>query len=347
MYVGQWGFNIGLAAGTGGGRWVGEGPHSWGREGLWFGFGGYRPVVRHEDVHVDVFRNAYMDRVRPPSARTPEHRTDVVIHNVYEKRKDVHFEAPIRRSESEIARGRETPARETPARGPQNEVRRGETPRNDVLTDRSGNVYRKTLDGWETRDGNQWKPSQAPRGQETARGTEARTPARGTETPSRGVETPSRGDERTARGPERGNQTPARGEDRAARGEERPPRGTETPGRSAETPARGAPERRGETPTRQPPPAVPPAKSPTPSNQQNPDLNRDYRSRIAADDRLRHYETPSRSEPPPSRSESPSRSQSPARNESPARSEPPARSSGRDDSPSRSGSNGRGNSNGR
>jgi len=140
-YLGHWGFNFGLATG-GGGSWIGNGPNSWGREHPWFGFGGYRPPFEHRDVHAPIFHTEYLNRVHP-TPNQPIH-PDTYNRNLYDQRHDV----------------RPTVATEHPAESkhPLPQVTKSDEA-NDIFIDHEGNVYRKTIDGWQTRDQDQWRPS--------------------------------------------------------------------------------------------------------------------------------------------------------------------------------------------
>lgn len=147
-YVGHWGFSFGLATGSGN-LWIGTGAvssHAWGRRDPWFGYGGYRPVVVHNDVNVNIFRTQYISRVRNVTVNRTV-RNDVYVRNVYDRRTDVRPETAKRVPvPGGAAQGKGIGASYQPAR-------------NDVYADKSGNVYRKTVDGWEARDQNQWKPT--------------------------------------------------------------------------------------------------------------------------------------------------------------------------------------------
>jgi hypothetical protein len=154
VYTGIWGFDFALSRG-GGRSWIGVAPGRWVRSGgEWFGFGGFRPVYAHDLAHQTAAqRELAIDQTR----RDAYHR------NVYDRRTDI----------------RNLPPEPIRPEG----VRPGEP--NDVYTDRDGNVYRKTIDGWETRQQNQWKPSeppriepQAPRQGAPERGAEGQPPAR-------------------------------------------------------------------------------------------------------------------------------------------------------------------------
>jgi hypothetical protein len=147
-YVGHWGFSFGLA--TGGGRsWIGDGPRAAGVLHPWFGYGGYRPVVVHNDVRVDMFRDQWRTRVHDERAE-PVNR-DRYVRNVYERRKDVRWE-PARIQAAQIEH------RDAEQHAQKADENRGG---NDVFTDHQGNVYRRTTDGWEIRDQGNWTSARA------------------------------------------------------------------------------------------------------------------------------------------------------------------------------------------
>ena len=150
-YVGHWGFSFGIATGGGGGSWIGNGDHSWGRNGHWFGFGGYRPVVRHGDVHESFFHNQYTSRVRTTTVIRPG-RADVYNRSVYDRRKDVRWDLPHTRPAVDEHRPDVHAGEHVPP-----EAVRHEELHNDVLSDREGNVYRKTDAGWEVHDKTGWQ----------------------------------------------------------------------------------------------------------------------------------------------------------------------------------------------
>jgi uncharacterized membrane protein YgcG len=154
-YQNHWGFSVGLAFG-GGDAWVGyRGDEV--RHDDWFGHGGYRPAIIHDDRNVNIYRTNINNI-------TINNRTDIhnAQYNVYNRRKDVRYDVAAR---PELR----TPARDEVAH---TEVAHNEAPRADehaaprsvdtrdnVYSDANGDVYRKTLDGWEKRDHNQWTPA--------------------------------------------------------------------------------------------------------------------------------------------------------------------------------------------
>lgn len=158
-YTGNWGFSVGVSgprgwlgfhAGTYGWVAAGVGRHGAFAAGGWWGCGGYRNVDFNRNVNIhatglDVHGNV----IDPDRFRGHEH-------NVYDRRQDVRQDL-IR--EPVAARRDGQPG--TPAgvreRAEASGYGRGGRP-NDVFADREGNVYRQTLDGWETRDQGRWTP---------------------------------------------------------------------------------------------------------------------------------------------------------------------------------------------
>ncbi|MGA2232523.1 MAG: hypothetical protein ABSH22_16630 [Tepidisphaeraceae bacterium] len=136
-YSGHWGFDFATA--LGGGRvWIGNAPGGFVRGGgLWFGFGGFRPVFAHDALHATFAqRELALDAAK----------RDAYVRNVYDRRADVHKElaGPVARDEGRPG------------------VDRGPAPaRDDVFADRDGNVYRKTVDGWQTHDDSGWHAAPA------------------------------------------------------------------------------------------------------------------------------------------------------------------------------------------
>ncbi len=138
LYSGSWGFQVGSAWGGGVAfvSFLGGGE----RDrlvpgGHWFGYGGYRPVYVRNDVHVTNIVNINRSRV-------------IESRNIYERRTDV-------RRDVVAARPGEGPrVVRPPARIPEG----SRDVRNNVYADPQGNVHRKTLDGWESRQGNKWVP---------------------------------------------------------------------------------------------------------------------------------------------------------------------------------------------
>jgi hypothetical protein len=162
-YVGHWGFDFGLATG-GGGIWVGQGDRAWGRHDDWFGYGGYRPAVVHNQVTVNLFRAQYLNRVRPESERPANAapKADIYSRNVYERRPDVRpviaagpavnlrVEHPdLQRDKTVHIESPHSPAQHLP------EIDRGAD--NNVFADHQGNVYRRTDQGWEIHDQTGWQ----------------------------------------------------------------------------------------------------------------------------------------------------------------------------------------------
>jgi hypothetical protein len=133
-YSGHWGFGFALATG-GGGLWVGASPKYVVQGGAWFGYGGYRPTLLAANAHPDW-------RTPPPPRPTP--RTDVYARNLYSSRPDVR--APIRPQPTPQIRPAIAPRPANP-----------DIQHQDIYADGNGQVYRHTDQGWESRQGDQWK----------------------------------------------------------------------------------------------------------------------------------------------------------------------------------------------
>jgi hypothetical protein len=133
-YSGHWGFDF--AIGFGGGRgWIGARPGRFVRSGgNWFGFGGFRPVYAHDAAHLTAAQR---------ELTIDASRRDAYLRSVYDHRGDLRKEPGIR----DIALP-ERPANVKPAA-------------NDVFADHDGNVFRRTMDGWQTRQQNQWHDAPA------------------------------------------------------------------------------------------------------------------------------------------------------------------------------------------
>jgi len=163
-----WGFGVGYGAAYGGVSF------SWGSGG-WYGHGyGHRGYGRHRGHHGYRSGNVYVD-----NSRNYKHEQ-----NIYNNRRN-----------KEGNRGRNWGRRETPStrdrklsdarnRNPsirdrkiadsprkrdisvpstRDSVRKKQpTKRNNVITDRKGNVYKRNLDGWQTRNNNSWNSSKKP-----------------------------------------------------------------------------------------------------------------------------------------------------------------------------------------
>jgi uncharacterized membrane protein YgcG len=168
-YRNHWGFSIGLAFG-GGDAWVGYRDEEVHHDD-WFGHGGYRPAIVHEERGVNIYRTN-ITNITINNNRTNIHNAQ---YNVYDRRKDVRYDVNARPevrtpARNEVAR---TDSRVQAPRADQRaaEERPADT-RDNVYSDANGNVYRKTLDGWEKRDHNQWTP-QTPAHQEPAHAADA------------------------------------------------------------------------------------------------------------------------------------------------------------------------------
>jgi hypothetical protein len=135
-YSGSWGFQVGSAwGGVAFVSFLGDGRDRAVPGGHWFGYGGYRPVYVRNDVRVTNVVNIN-------SSRVFESR------NLYERRTDVRRDIEVRPTQGPRAERPEA------ARLPE----ASHDARNNVYADPEGNVHRKTLDGWESRQGNKWVP---------------------------------------------------------------------------------------------------------------------------------------------------------------------------------------------
>jgi hypothetical protein len=126
-YSTHWGFEVGRIRGGGEG-WFGA--RAGNAVGGFFGHGGYRPLeIRHQIGH-EEFRGTGF--------------------NLYERRKDIRRDIPLQR---EFGRPGERPinVRVEPRTAQPAE-------RNNVFAGPNGEIYRKTLDGWEERQNNRWVP---------------------------------------------------------------------------------------------------------------------------------------------------------------------------------------------
>ncbi len=152
-YENHWGFSIGLAFG-GGDAWVGFRDDQRPRHDDWFGHGGYRPAIIRDDRNVNIYRTNIYNTTIINNNRTNIHNAQ---YNVYDRRKDVRYDVNAR---PELR----TPGRPGPGGDVHNSVivddhaggGRAVDTRDNVYTDSKGDVYRKTLDGWEKRENNKW-----------------------------------------------------------------------------------------------------------------------------------------------------------------------------------------------
>lgn len=325
-YVGHWGFSFGLATGSGG-TWIGQGPRSWGRNEPWFGYTGYRPVIVHRDVHEDLFRRQYSNRVRNVTVINEQNTyvRNVRNVNVYQRRQDVRpVPAPRVDDRARAAAAAAARDRGRPAPRPQDNDNNNRRDSN-IFADRDGQVHRRTTDGnWQVQDRGQWKPENRPASMNPTapaaarasmpepRGTRAATPQ---PRPAPVNPAPPQVEARPAQ-PARPTPTPqpARG---SAQNDDRSDRGA----RGDRGDDRGSTDR---TP-------APARANPAPAARSAPDLDRDARARDAGQQRLRNYERPTNA-PAQSRSSEPSRGRS-SDNSSPSRG---------DSSPGRSGNGPRG-----
>ena len=174
-YTGNWGFTVGASGPNGwfgfhaGSRgWVAAGGNWHG--GGWWGSGGYRPVGFDRNV---AFRGNEVN-INRNNVNINRNQTFQANNNIYNRRNDVQRELP--RQPVAARRGAMSGAGAAGAgRAGRAEVSR---PTNNVFAGPDGNVYRKTLDGWETRDKGQWKPPSGTAPQRAGGAAEAPKPAR-------------------------------------------------------------------------------------------------------------------------------------------------------------------------
>jgi hypothetical protein len=165
-----WGFNFGIAFGWVGWRWAWWGPHPWGP-------GGYRYGYRHGYYHGyhhgyrPGYRSGFYAGYRAGSYPRPTPYRGGA-NNIYKNKPATR---PVTRPTTRPATTPSTRPVATPAARP------GTTPgvstmdrkppspgtANNVYADKSGNVYRKTDSGWQTRDKGNW--SSVDRSSTTAR----------------------------------------------------------------------------------------------------------------------------------------------------------------------------------
>lgn len=262
-YSGHWGFEVASAVG-GGDYWIAPEPRREREQivpgGHWFGYGGYRPVY----VNQTTINNVTINRVNVNRTEINNRQQVEQSYNLYARRRDVRAQ-PAR-----------APAQPAPPRG--QPVRGGATPpanlRDNVYADPSGNVHRKTLDGWQTRQNGRWVPQQPAGGNAPPRQEGGRQVA----SPPAREETPA----------------PRRQEPAAPVRQPQPQRQAEPQRQAPKEPARAAPPR----------PAAPARQAPSSS------LDQDFRARVAGRDRYQNSPRPQpvpRAEPSPQR-EPPARS---------------------------------------
>jgi len=151
-FTGNWGFSLGLG-----------GPRAW--LGLHFGLGGWDPDRWHDGWVVGGFGGWWgyggfrdMDRDnhfraldRDPRSYDRD-RWEGASHNLYDYRRDLRRDMTPRTTRARNALAENPDAfRATQFTRPAPTGREG-----NVFADKDGHVYRKSLDGWEPRDGGQW-----------------------------------------------------------------------------------------------------------------------------------------------------------------------------------------------
>jgi hypothetical protein len=142
-----WGFSYGFSTGWFNVRWG---------YGGWWGPCGYRHGYRHGYHH--GYRHGYYAGSR---AGYQAGRRDAGRHNVYRNQKHVRATGGRHGTPSTRPASRDMAARNRAATQPRATTRDRQTPqasqgRNNVYADRSGNVYRKSDSGWESRDRGGW-----------------------------------------------------------------------------------------------------------------------------------------------------------------------------------------------
>jgi len=147
-YTGRWGFGFGLASG-GGQTWIAANPKEH-HEAGWFGCGGYRPSQAPATLRI----NRTIIDANNVKRQTYEQ-------NVYQRRGDLHPEAPGVTPHKENP-PKENPPRENPPKPTPQPVVHDDLKNNDVYVNQQGDVYRHTDAGWEKRAGDQWKPQSPP-----------------------------------------------------------------------------------------------------------------------------------------------------------------------------------------
>lgn len=146
-YSNHWGFEVGRDRG-GSEAWFGS--RALVSAGGYFGHGGYRPLEIRGGRDREEIRDSGF--------------------NVYERRHDVRRDIPAR---AEIGRAGDREGVRVEPRGGEArtiEPRRAEPQeRNNVFAGPNGEVYRKTIDGWEERQSNRWVPRESARAVEPSR----------------------------------------------------------------------------------------------------------------------------------------------------------------------------------
>jgi hypothetical protein len=134
-YTGHWGFAFGLASG-GGGTWIDAAAKTH-PQIAWFGFGGFRPTRPTAAVKID--------RTLGDATNAQRMTYD---QNIFQRRTDLHLDVPG------VVR---PPVAHPPAAPVQKPVDFPALNDNNVFVNERGDVYRHTDNGWERRDGDQWR----------------------------------------------------------------------------------------------------------------------------------------------------------------------------------------------
>jgi hypothetical protein len=171
------GFGLGFVTGAATSSWWGPSHGYWGGGG-WWGAGGYNNI-NINNIHNNVIRPGPRPPGPPPGPRPgPPAPLQANRPNIYNRPGNQNLLAsrPATRPVSGTAGQRpgqiagERPATRPGGPGPAARPRPAQPKvrpaggQNNVLADRNGNVYRKTPQGWQERQGNQWsKPAAAAR----------------------------------------------------------------------------------------------------------------------------------------------------------------------------------------
>lgn len=131
-----WSFSFGIRFG-GPHLWMGYGWHPYYRHGYW-GARGYRGGYRHGYHH--GYRSGYYAGRRDAHKRNMYRNQNQGNRNIYNKKENI-------KRNKDVPRQRDKKKTDFSTRN-----------KNNVYSDRDGNVHRKTKDGWEQRDKSGWTP---------------------------------------------------------------------------------------------------------------------------------------------------------------------------------------------
>ena len=148
-YNGHWGFGFALATG-GGSLWIGQSNHAFVPGGAWFGYGGYRPTFLRSNAHPDL---RYGNELRAAQS------TDVYGRNLYQRRQDVRTPQPAQDFRAS-----------QPVRPANPDIEH-----QDVYADPNGTIYRYSSQGWDVRQGDDWRRA-APEAQQPVQPLQQQAP---------------------------------------------------------------------------------------------------------------------------------------------------------------------------